>query len=181
MGQKLKRQHALRAVGPKPRNPSKYRALKPDSKKNFSGPEKFFFESCFRKLQNNMFLGAQLILLCWRTQAFQSATSNPSKYRALKPDSKKNFSGPEKFFFESCFRKLQNNMFLGAQLILLCWRTQAFQSATSNPSKYRALKPDSKKNFSGPEKFFFESCFRKLQTNMFLGTQLILLCWRTHP
>ena len=131
-------------------------ARKPDSKKTFRAPKSFFLTILLWKLQNNMFYwGLNWILLCWRTQAFQSATSNPSKYRALKPDSKKNFSGPEKFFFESCFRKLQNNVFLGAQLILLCWRTQAFQSATSNPSKYRALKPDSKKNFSGPEKFFF--------------------------
>ena len=128
-----------------------------------------------------MFFGGSIDITVLENPGFPICNQQSLKISGLKAGFKKKLFGPRKVFFESCFRKLQNNVFLGAQLILLCWRTQAFQSATSNPSKYRALKPESKKNFSGPEKFFFESCFRKLQTNMFLGTQLILLYCAGEP
>ena len=77
----------------------------------------------------------------------------------LKQDSKKNFSGPEKFFFESGFKA---RYFEG--LLVADWKAWVLQHsnvnwAPKNMLFWSFLKQDSKKNFSGPEKFFFESGF----------------------
>ena len=62
----------------------------------------------------------QTMRLRGMSEAFQSATSNPSKYRGFQM-SKKNFLGPEKFFFRGPKKKL-----FGAQKVF--FRHQALES-----------------------------------------------------